>query len=551
MKPIRTIIVDDEAKIGKGLERLVQAYGEPFEVAAVLADGLEALRYMQEHGDEIDLVITDVKMPEMDGVKFVQEARKISSFAPLFISGYDDFEYLRAAMREGAVDYLLKPVDREQFRARLAEIRESIETKRRERYTLDDMRKKAEQLKLTRQTQMLSNVTMAEVDWSRLGYWVDEFPAGCFMLVYISLDALPYKAKAYSDRDWQAYSYALENIIGELVSEAAVGRSEYRWWWRAESDFWLLLHEEDPMNDTTFRAEVLRLAEQIRSAVQRFTPFTVTVSIGELIEDLYLLRNAKHKALELMNYRLILGGNRVVTAEIATGAGKTSPAKVDAVYYQMVNKLKASLQQGKRAEVQEWQAQLFAQIGKLSSPAQIQWVLQYLYMQLHALWMEVTDGRNTSLSLEKALHGVKTAANLGEIKLAVTRWIRHIEYTIHVNRISERVKPVEQAKAWIADHLGEDITIKKIADHVYMNPTYFCKCFKMHTGETVLDYVTRQRMEQAASLLRERDLKLKEISAMVGYQDAKYFSKLFKEWSGMSPSDYRNQIARASEAADE
>ncbi|MNC17321.1 HTH-type transcriptional activator Btr [compost metagenome] len=84
------------------------------------------------------------------------------------------------------------------------------------------------------------------------------------------------------------------------------------------------------------------------------------------------------------------------------------------------------------------------------------------------------------------------------------------------------------------------MTIKRIADTVFMNPTYFCQYFKLQTGETVLDYVTRVRMEQAGRLLRDPLVKLQEVSREVGYQDTRYFSRLFKQHYGQLPSHYRD-----------
>src|SRR5690606_38416480 len=101
------------------------------------------------------------------------------------------------------------------------------------------------------------------------------------------------------------------------------------------------------------------------------------------------------------------------------------------------------------------------------------------------------------------------------------------------------IKVIDQAKRWITEHVAEDVTIKKIADHVYMNPTYFSEYFKMQTGETVLDFLTRLRIDYAKELLRDTRLKLHDISGRVGYQDVKYFSKLFKHKLGMTPSQYR------------
>lgn len=102
-----------------------------------------------------------------------------------------------------------------------------------------------------------------------------------------------------------------------------------------------------------------------------------------------------------------------------------------------------------------------------------------------------------------------------------------------------KLSPVEKAKEWIQSHIEESVTIQMVADHVHMNPTYFCELFKLQTGETVHDYLTRKRMEAASKLVLTSDHKLAEIAQMVGYKDVKYFSRQFKKHYGILPSKYK------------
>ena len=98
---------------------------------------------------------------------------------------------------------------------------------------------------------------------------------------------------------------------------------------------------------------------------------------------------------------------------------------------------------------------------------------------------------------------------------------------------------IQKAKDYIQDHLGESITIKLIAQQVYMSPTYFSVYFKEQTGETILDYITKTRLKKATDLLETTDLKIYDIAVQLGYQDTKYFSRLFRQWYGYTPSQYR------------
>lgn len=542
MHRIRTLIVDDEPRIRRGIERLIVSCGERFEVVAVLSDGKEALDYLHQCGGAVDLVISDVKMPEMDGLTFVKEARAHYAFYSLFISGYDDFDYLRAALREGAIDYVLKPVDREQFRLRMAEIEERIAGDRTRQLKLGELEQQAGRLKRTRQTQALSYTTSPGVDLTRLGYWVEEFPRGRYQLMYVSLDVLPVKSRSYTVKDWEAYFYALENILEELVHAHAAQTGGSGWCWRGgQSDFWTLLHLSE--EGAAEHDALTELADRIRSAFRLYTPFSASIACCEAIEDLYLLPEAKRQCLSLIQYRLVEGGNRLFrpkqypgdAAESSGTAGMLPPA---------ADKIRLAVEQARLDEALAQMKLFFEQVEKRESPAAILPAVQNLLILIHSASLTGSGHSGFAVSLEETFDKLQRAAHLHELKQEVQKRIAEAVRGIEETRTGSRQStPVDQAKAWIREHLAGELTIKRIADHVHMNPTYFCECFKVQCGETVLDYVTRMRMEFAKELLQDPGLRLQELSVQVGYQDVKYFSRLFKQWSGATPSQYREQLA--------
>lgn len=549
MQKIRTLIVDDEARIRRGIERLVRSCGETWEIVATASDGEEALECFHRHQGAIDLLITDVKMPEMDGLTLIKEAKKFYSFYPLLISGYDNYAYLQTAMREGALDYLLKPVDREQFRSRMTEIHAIIANSRYENLKRGEMERESEKLKKSKQIQTLSYITSAGIDMTALGYWVDDFPRGAYALLSIRIDTLPVKARSYKTKDWKAYFYALENIVAEVLDDQVRRTDRLGWSWRgAETDFWMLLFSPEP--EYGWDNAVHELALRVRSAIQTYTPFSVSVAYGDAIEDLYLLPEAKRQALALMNYRFLLGGNQLFRPLGMYEYGK--PAGIgEKDLSPIAQKLKRSVEQGNSAEASEMMKQFFGQLDRLESPAQLQNAVQNAMILIHSAGLESNRGIASSATLEEELRKADRATNLQELKNCVQHLIDRVVGDIRKTRENGNLKPVEQAKGWILERLDADITIKKIADQVYMNPTYFSELFKMQTGETVLDYLTRQRIERAKELLGDPKLKLQDICGRIGYQDVKYFSRLFKQFTGQTPSTFRERLLIQGEGADE
>ncbi len=527
--------------IRRGIERLVRACGDDWEVVATFGDGKAALDYLHGIQGAVDLIITDVKMPEMDGLQFIQEAKKYYTFFPLLVSGYDDFQYLRAAILEGALDYMLKPLNREQFHTRLAEIGNRIMAERMQRHKWSEIERQAGKLNHSRQTQVFSSITSSGIDVSRLGYWVDEFPEGLYLLANISMDELPVKARSFQDKDWKAYTYALENIIAELVSQRLPNSIAQGWFWRGgDMNFWVMLHS-GLENKQTFQDDGYQLCKLIRSSIQQYTPFTFSIAVADVIEDLYMLPNASRQVLSLLYNRLVFGGNQVFRTE-SVASGEGTGRQIDADSFRLSRKLRQAVEQADKDEAESIVKQIFNAIEGLESPQAIQRAIQYAIIQIYSVGMEHPQTAHRLNSLEDTLRKTKNAANLSQIKDNVRILLELVVHNIHRARQTHNVKPVEQARSWIRGNLENDISIKKIADQVHMNPTYFCQYFKMQTGETILDFVTKMRMEKAKELLQQPNLKLQEICRRIGYQDAKYFSRLFKQRYGKTPSKYRETL---------
>jgi two-component system response regulator YesN len=118
MNTIRTIIVDDEARIRRGIERIIQNTGDSFEIIGTFSNGIEVIEFLKKDYNDFDLLITDVKMPKLDGLALIKEIKNMDwkyDFLSIIVSGYDDFQFLQTAIREGAFDYILKPIKRNQF----------------------------------------------------------------------------------------------------------------------------------------------------------------------------------------------------------------------------------------------------------------------------------------------------------------------------------------------------------------------------------------------------------------------------------------------------
>ena len=411
MTLIKTIIVDDEARIRRGIERMVRSCGEEWEIVGTFSDGKEVYDTVLNENIKFDVLISDVRMPEMDGLTLQKELNQHFSFLTVFISGYDDFEYLQTAIQEGAVNYLLKPIDREQFYVQLNKVKQKVITRKIREQEWLEMREKANMLEYAKQIQRLSEWTWKEENDISFFNWTKQFPAGKYQLLYVSIDQALSKTHGLTTEEWNTAILTVEEKLEAVLDYHFHNSYANKWWWRGNPNcYWILLHQDYGEGEKAIpEAAIEDLALELKTAIQKQTPFTLSISLGDEFSDLSLF-----------------------------------------------------------------------------------------------------------VEMKKQLVSIATSKKRHQLSIQV-------------------------AKEWIQKNLHESITIKKIAQQVYMNPTYFCDYFKAQTGETILDYVTTARLEKAKELLGNTDLKIYDISAHVGYQDTKYFSKLFKQWMGQTPSQFREE----------
>lgn len=540
-KKIRTVIVDDEARLRRGIERLVLSCDEDWEIVGSFSSGNECLEAFQQTELSFDLLITDVKMPGMDGLTLIKEMKKTSSFQAMVISGFDDFQFLQTAMREGASDYMIKPIDRDEFKAQLKKIREKIMTQWDELHHLEEIELKAFQLTYVKQIQKLSHITwQQDIDLS-LFEWTKELPTGDYLLLYISMDNLVSKAKSFHKEDWNAWTFAIENIFDEMMNKLKHS-SIQSWKWNGEDlSFWLLLHVDDKQSKSLEEISV-QFAEDLRANIKQFTPLTCSIAVSQKIEDLTLLSSVKDELLTFIQFRLLYGGNQIFSNSAIEKWKENKSGRDNKEVENKINKIIISLDSMNQETTKREISSFLNMIETLESPKEIEQSLQLLGIQIINYMIKNARGKDEFPLIQEVFKLTKKMVNFIELKNEVYEWIKKVLHILERKTDTQNLDHIDIAKKWMINHLDQNITIHKIASQVYMNPTYFCEYFKSQTGETVLDYVTRIRIEKARELLRTTDLKIYDISVKVGYTDTKYFSKLFKKYYGEVPSKYKERM---------
>ncbi|MFP3322698.1 helix-turn-helix domain-containing protein [Planococcus sp. SIMBA_160] len=537
---IKAVVVDDENRIRRGIERLVLSCGEEWEVTASFGDGQELLDAYEETPFDFDVLITDIRMPITDGLTLIKEMKKFTSFNPVVISGFDDFHYLQTALREGALDYLLKPVDREEFKKQMEKLKQEVLSQRRLQEKEIVVQHQVSKLEYIKQVEKLSQVTKGfEPDVSLLD-WTEEFPECLYSLMYVTIDQPMSHSRTMKKDEWNTWVLANENIINEMLSDS----SRDFWKWRGEdASFWILLCSKTEEEEIAFKEELNSFSMSMQKNVQKTIPFSNSVAISKPFEDLTFLQTITKDVLALMQYRPVFGNSQIFQQDLYVKTSYESELKNAGELQQAIQRVIQAMERMNEQELKH-HIHLFAdKLQTLRLSSEVEFFLQSLSIQLINYIIKFKPRLNNDLlDIQGTVSLLQKSGNIDELRKELEDWLIEVyEKLMHVNKENVHDQ-VREAKSWITLNLKESITIEKIAGHVYMNPTYFCEYFKNETGETVLDYVTRSRINKARELLLTTNLKIYEIAEQVGYTDTKYFSKLFKKHYGELPSKYKEKI---------
>ncbi|MFS0776990.1 helix-turn-helix domain-containing protein [Neobacillus sp. 3P2-tot-E-2] len=526
-RQVRTIVVDDEPRIRRGIERLVLSCSDEFEIIGSFSSGIELIDFYLKEELEFDLLITDIKMPGMDGLELIKELKNVVSFEAVVISGFNDFKYLQTAIREGAIDYMVKPLIRDEFRQQLQRVNEKIQQKRAEEERLEEI---DSELNFVKQSQLLSELFRGfEMDLSKLD-WIRDFPQGSYFLLNISKD----NQEMYNP---EQITKSVEHVITDFLKQ---NHGMNHWLWKGEgSCYWVLIQHVSNEDNSAYK-----LAKNLQSQIRSITRQANTIAVSEMFQDLTLLPSLRDNLLSLLQFRLIYGGNQVYSlSSIGKYEMKKVIVKDSKGIETLINKILQSLERfQKEGETHVLLRQFLKELEMLNSPQEIDRNIQLLTVQVVNYLLKYSKTKDEIPLIHEALHLAKSSPNFNTLRGNFIVWMQRIYTSLDQLNKKEQADPVQTSKKWILGNLGENITIEKIAREIPMNPTYFCEYFKNLTGETVLDYVTKTRMEKAKKLLLTTDLKVYDIAQQVGYSDTKYFSKLFKKYFGEVPSKFKEKL---------
>lgn len=540
MAKYRLLIVDDEQMTRYGLTQLFDWSKLNVEVVGEADDGTTALPLLEKLRP--DILFTDVKMAHMDGIELAERAReKYPDLKIVFLSAYSEVDYVRSALKVRALDYILKPVDYDEIEQCFHKVIQQIEA---ERLVQTAMRKMEDQISEglpTMKEHLLSALLKGqspsgerlEAQMEALHLKKDRpFSAAA---VVLDPDEGALASCCGFQNDWPLLSTALKNISNEILEEYFQGFSLDDPFTQKRLVLVLFLY-----GDNGFLKKLTDMCEQIKTLVKKYLGLRVSLGIGKAITSLRDLKESYDSASAALKHRLYLGGECVIAYDISSLPAGSAPAEEIPD-----GSLRSLLLEKNEHELESWMDRLFSRLAGMHSTDATFYrnkISRYIFEAHGVLCEQLGEGDEGALSRQLILDQLFHSETLEQMRVLLLQYCKSIRDLIRLKNDSGTKGMIQQVQKTIRERYSENLTVGELAAGVYLTPTYLCLLFRQTTGTTINHYLTTVRMEKAKELLMDLSNKLYDVSYAVGYMNPSYFSRQFKKYTGLLPSEYREKI---------
>ncbi|WP_159886635.1 response regulator [Paenibacillus puerhi] len=543
----KLIIVEDEEDVRLGMVEEIDWASHGFEVKDTGENGKDAIELIERWAP--DVVVTDIRMPFMDGLQLAEWIREhYPSTRILILTGFDEFEYAQKAIRLQIDEYVLKPFSAEELIAAMLKVKAQMDEeaeRRKDMLTLQDYYRKS--LPVLREVFLASLVTRKlpgrQIEEQCAHYQLD-LKASAYTVAAVRIDKPEENGPGEHTRESLRYSkdeelraFAALNVVGEVLSRHDAGLAFLH-----NGLLVIVALHREPVTGSVWQ-RLLAVLEEIRLCVDKYLKITVTIGIGTVCDELTELSHAFNDAVLALDYRLLLGGNRLICiSDVETRFAEK--LRFDELKEQA---LVRCLKVGTGAEIQETVDGLFEGIG--DNQVSVKDYQVYLMEILTVILKAAKDAQadmETIFGPEFApLAELNSCTELSEAKGWILGLCMRLAQGIASGRQCANRSLVEKAKAYTLEHYPDSgLSIAKVCSQLHISAGYFSSVFKKEAKVTFGAYLLTIRMEAAKELLRTTDLKAFEIAERVGYAEPNYFSFSFRKAVGVSPKEYRSAAGR-------
>ena len=541
---LKIFLAEDEVIVRETIKRMIPWEELGFELVGEAADGEMALPLLIRQ--KPDLLITDIKMPFMDGLTLAKLAKKeLPELKIVILSGYDDFNYAKQAINIGVEDYLLKPITKNALIERLSEIRSRYEHEKTQKEYYEKFQREMQAYEKNSSRDFFEALVRGSMDMmevykkaEKLG--VDIVAEAYNIMIFTMNSEEDFSGQKEGYSEWEAESLEMLEEFFSGHPSAMLFRSNIF------SYGVLLKGQKESIKEITKECvgKIQGILKRKESKREWF------LAVGQPVERLSQIKKSYHTASRAFSQRYLYGENILYYDEMEMMEHRSGQADTnDNAYLKNVDVnalnpaiLQKFLSNGIQEEIENFVKDYFYAIGQ--EPMESLVFRNYVILNVRFSVItflkglgcdtEGMESENTEEILVESGKNIENAIAYAEKMISRAITIRD------QNSGNKNRSILKTAVDFIDEHyMDEDISLNTAANVANVSSNHFSALFSQNMGQTFIEYLTSLRMNKAKELLRCTGMRSSEIAGEIGYKDAHYFSYLFKKTQGMTPSDYR------------
>ena len=536
---LKVFLVEDEVVMRNGIKNNIPWEQEGFEFAGEASDG--ELAYPLIKKEKPDILITDIRMPFMDGLELSRLVKKeLPQIKIIILSGYNEFDYAKTAINIGVTDYLLKPISSAKLLEAVKKVADMIEKeqdnarliKRYEKEMEENILQEKHKLWGALASNRLSTIELLEKG-QRLGI---DFTASAYQVFLFKL---------MQEGDATGCSEEL-NRASEKVNELA-GSWEHVLSFDRSPEGWAFLIKGE--SEEEVQSTYLETRKELLELVDGYPKVEYFGGIGNVVHRIGDIQISYKEAARAFSSRFFMDANQIADSAEMVKVQMEQDGKIDVS--KMLSKkrehelVERFLKNGTTEEVDSFLDELFQNIGEQNCKSLL--YRQYVVMDLFFCASDFLgnleiDIENLPEECRDINQIVEKAEDAENLRYQIGNLFTETMQLRDSHSKKKYSKLLEDAKAFIDENYKHDeMSLNTVAAQVNISPSYFSTIFSSEMGQTFVEYLTHVRLEKAKELLMCSNMRTAEIGYEVGYKDSHYFSYIFKKVVGCSPKEYRNR----------
>lgn len=520
--PYKVVLVEDEIITREGIRDNVDWKRIGFEFCGEAPDGEMALQLLQTV--QPDVLITDIRMPFMDGLQLGLIVRERMPWVKMVIlSGHDEFEYAQAAIKLGVTEYLLKPVTVPDLHKVLAKIATQLDQEKAEQEKLRRLQDQIQENQAALRERFLFKLAVGAISSTEAVEKSQQLGLdliACYYQIVIIKTELADRSEQFNYDEYQQ--------VSKTVSDLIAGRPN------------LFLLKKD------WEELVLLIKGNTLDGLQQERALTLERIQQELVTSRYRLTIGSGGPKNRITYiyqSFIEALENIQNTLHADHSDRDEPVEKTELLKVDKSAVENYLRSGDRKDFDEFFNAFIRPLGETAFKSRL--IKNYFFIDvvlaiaqfIHELGGDIDQAIPSFHSIETILMNIKTIEQLRE----QVHKIVDSALAFRDDRARDSYGTIiQQAKAYINSHYADsDLSLNEVAEHVSFSPNHFSAVFSDETGETFRDYLTRVRIEQAKKLLRTTKLMCSEVAVQCGYNDPHYFSIIFRKNTGLTPQHFR------------